>query len=478
MKISIFWLLCLTLLASCGNSNENGMKARPSEKAKNLIEQEENPTPEHLYRIVSTEQWQESLLQNQVVNSSLDKDFIHLATEEQLTHIVQEFWNNKDHIILKLASKKLKGRLVYEVNPGGTTLYYHLYEGNVPLDAVVDISMVRAINRPPTVRAAIDVGSGAVKIQMAVVDPEENLIIGKPLVAKYVPLGLIEDVATHDGCISEEMRQKALSILRGFKEEVLGVAAREGHPSVQFTAVATAVFRKAQNGNDLLQMFEEQLGIRFQILSQDEEGRLGFLTAKALYPDVSETSLLAWDSGNGSFQMTIKEGENYQIYQGPLGHGTVRVLLSKDIRNGFILQTHESGNPVLQEEAIELTKKINSLLPPTPDWLHKKLNSDKTVIATFGDGESIFALTAQALANLNGIKEPVQQATISFSDVQRVIDTYIKQKDEVFNAAGLHCKTLTSASHLSAVMQHFGIQRIYYKRSIGNTAGMLIAPRE
>lgn len=328
-----------------------------------------------------------------------------------------------------------------------------------------------------TVRAAIDFGSGAVKIQMAVVDIEENRIIGQPLIAKYVPLGLTEDVATHGGRISEEMAQKALSILRGFKEEALMAADREGYNAMQFTGVATAVFRKAQNGNSLLQIFEEQLGIRFQILPQDEEGKLGFLTAEALYPDVSETSLLAWDSGNGSFQMTIKEGENHQIYQGPLGHGTVRVLLSKEIRNGSILQTHESGNPVLQEEAIELTQKINFLLPPIPDWLHERLNSDKIVIATFGDGESIFALTAQALANLNGIKEPVQQATISFSDVQRVIDAYLEQEDEVFNAAGLHCKTLTSALHLSAVMQHFGMQVIQYKRSIGNTPGMLIAPQ-
>lgn len=327
------------------------------------------------------------------------------------------------------------------------------------------------------VRAAIDFGSGTVKIQMAVVDTEKNRIIGQPFIAKYVPLGLTEDVATHDGRISETMAQKALSILRGFKEEALMVAAREGYPSMQFTGVATAVFRKAQNGSDLLQKFEEQLGIRFQILPQDDEGRLGFLTAKALYPEVTETGLLAWDSGNGSFQMVIKEGKNYQIYEGQLGHGTVRVLLSKEIRNGPILQTYESGNPVLQEEALELTQKITSLLSPVPDWLHEKLNSDKIVIATFGDGTGIFALTAEAIANLNGIKEPVEQATISFSDVQRVINTYIEQEDEVFNTVGLHCKTLTSALHLSAVMQYFGIQLIHYKRSIGNTSGMLIAPQ-
>lgn len=345
--------------------------------------------------------------------------------------------------------------------------------GFVAVHLLVYAQDVKSVN--PAMRAAIDFGSGSVKIQMAVVDAEEGHIIGKPLIAKNVPLGLIEDVATHGGCISEEMAQKALSILHGFKEEAQMVAVREGYTSMQFKGVATAVFRKAQNGSDLLHIFEEQLGIRFQILSQDEEGKLGFLTAKAIYPEVLETSLLAWDSGNGSFQMTIKEGENYQIYQGPLGHGTVRVLLSKDIRKGPILQTHESGNPVLQEEAIELIHKINSLLPSTPDWLQEKLIAERLVIATFGDGESIFALTAQALAHLDGIKEPVQEATITFSDVQKVIDAYLEQEDEVFNAAGLHCKTLTSALHLSAVMQHFGVQQIQYKRSIGNTLGMLIA---
>ena len=108
--------------------------------------QQVNHTPKYLYRIVSIEQWQKSLLKNQVVNSSLDKDFIHLATEEQLARIAQKFWGNKDHIILKLVSQKLTGRLIYETNPGGTTLYYHLYEGNVPLNSVIEVSIIRAVN--------------------------------------------------------------------------------------------------------------------------------------------------------------------------------------------------------------------------------------------------------------------------------------------------------------------------------------------
>lgn len=103
-----------------------------------------NSCPEYLYKVVSTEQWQESLLKNQIIPSSLDKNFIHLSKEDQVSHVVQKFWNKMDHVILKLASKKLTGRLIYETNPGGTSKYYHLYEGNIPLEAVVDVTVVYA----------------------------------------------------------------------------------------------------------------------------------------------------------------------------------------------------------------------------------------------------------------------------------------------------------------------------------------------
>jgi uncharacterized protein (DUF952 family) len=69
----------------------------------------------------------------------MDTDFIHLSKEEQISHVVQKFWNNRDYIVLKLASERLIGHLIYETNPGGMTYYYHLYEGSIPIDAVVEI---------------------------------------------------------------------------------------------------------------------------------------------------------------------------------------------------------------------------------------------------------------------------------------------------------------------------------------------------
>lgn len=101
--------------------------------------EEEKVYPEYLYKIVSTIEWQESLLKHYVVNSTIDEDFIHLAKEEQIEHVLKKFWHAKDYVIVKLNMKKLVGHLVYETNPGGSTKYYHLYEGKIPLDAVEGI---------------------------------------------------------------------------------------------------------------------------------------------------------------------------------------------------------------------------------------------------------------------------------------------------------------------------------------------------
>lgn len=98
--------------------------------------------PEYLYKIISRKQWEESKGTNQIILSAMDRDFIHLAKKDQLPRILQKFWNNSDSIILKLVVKDLEGRLAYETNPGGTTKFYHLYDGNIPLEAVKDATIV------------------------------------------------------------------------------------------------------------------------------------------------------------------------------------------------------------------------------------------------------------------------------------------------------------------------------------------------
>jgi uncharacterized protein (DUF952 family)/FMN phosphatase YigB (HAD superfamily) len=128
-------------------SNEQALQLLSQEHENQEIKMIQHSTPEYLYKIVSLKEWQKSLLHNEIALSSMDKEFIHLAKEEQVVHVVQKFWGNMDYIVLKLVSKKLVGRLVYEINHGGSTQYYHLYDGNIPLDAVVDVTISRKTNK-------------------------------------------------------------------------------------------------------------------------------------------------------------------------------------------------------------------------------------------------------------------------------------------------------------------------------------------
>lgn len=98
--------------------------------------------PKYLYKIVSSETWDLSQKEKSVPLASIDKDFVHLAEEGQVDRIAKKFFPGKKSVnILKLNTKLLPGRLVYESNPGGETKYWHLYEGSLPLNSVESSEM-------------------------------------------------------------------------------------------------------------------------------------------------------------------------------------------------------------------------------------------------------------------------------------------------------------------------------------------------
>ena len=73
----------------------------------------------------------------------------------------------------------------------------------------------------------------------------------------------------------------------------------------QFGGIATAVFRRASNGEAHLSRVNSELDLGLQIISQQLEGELGYLSAQAglCAAGLPPGGLVAWDSGGGSFQM-------------------------------------------------------------------------------------------------------------------------------------------------------------------------------
>ena len=100
---------------------------------------EQEATPQYLYKILSLEDWQASQRAKELKLAAADNEFIHFSREDQLPRILEKYWSNSPgYVVLKIDASKLKGEMVYEANPGGSAKYYHLYNGNIPLDSVVE----------------------------------------------------------------------------------------------------------------------------------------------------------------------------------------------------------------------------------------------------------------------------------------------------------------------------------------------------
>lgn len=91
-----------------------------------------------LYKITTEELWSASQEKGRLALTAMDETFIHLAEADDVDRLIAKFFADMQSVIvLSLAPEKLEGRLVKERNPGGSKEYYHLYEGYIPLEAVV-----------------------------------------------------------------------------------------------------------------------------------------------------------------------------------------------------------------------------------------------------------------------------------------------------------------------------------------------------
>ncbi|MBF7982059.1 MULTISPECIES: Ppx/GppA phosphatase family protein [Rahnella] len=194
-------------------------------------------------------------------------------------------------------------------------------------------------------RAGIDMGSGTTKIQVAEVDICHNQL-GKVLYEDQRPLAFNAELGkSGNNQINETIQQEAVIALKDMVNK-----ARTFHPK-RVTGVATAVFRTASNGQQVIDMFNQKAGVQLRIISQEQEAELGFLSAKAALHDrnVKNEDLLVWDIGGGSMQMTAMREQNGQtvtdFYLGKLASVTLKEFIISVLKNQELDKT-ESPNPI------------------------------------------------------------------------------------------------------------------------------------
>ncbi|MXP49479.1 phosphatase [Pantoea sp. Eser] len=183
------------------------------------------------------------------------------------------------------------------------------------------------------IRAGLDIDSGSTKIAVARVDVCKHRI-EKMLYQdqRAVPYNDALSAASNNRLSPAIIQQGEVAL------QQLVSNAQRYHPQ-RISGVTTAVFRRASNGPAVAAALASQTHTQLAVISQQQEAKLGFLSAKAALndPTIRDQQLLVWDIGGGSMQMTAWRQQQGQpvadIYQGKLASVTLKNFILTVLKN-------------------------------------------------------------------------------------------------------------------------------------------------
>jgi hypothetical protein len=170
------------------------------------------------------------------------------------------------------------------------------------------------------IRAAFDIGTGKIKMQIAKVSEGHF----EPLYCKAEQISAGSGpIVDQEGMITWEGQDRIVSVLQSLKD------AGKAYGPAECQAVATELFRTAKNGLEAAKNISAQLDMEIKVISPEEEGILSFLTI------VEETRLdpeeiVVLDIGSGSFQITCQLEGQYLVYSAPYGRYPTYALVKND----------------------------------------------------------------------------------------------------------------------------------------------------
>ena len=189
------------------------------------------------------------------------------------------------------------------------------------------------------IRAAFDVGSESSKLTVARVDTCTQTII--EILHRQdirVPYKSSLD-ASPDQRFSADVMQRGEEALRHL------LAAARQHGAEVHAGGATSAFRQAGNAGEFIEEMNEKLQLNIQIVSQAEEGALGFIGAARKF-GAEPRDAIVWDIGGGSMQITAwNEKQQVEVYQGEIASIDFKNTLINRIQ-GHSLTKVTTPNPI------------------------------------------------------------------------------------------------------------------------------------
>lgn len=354
----------------------------------------------------------------------------------------------KKLLFLLVATASLSAAPVQEIMP----------DGCIKIPANSSQTQTHIIER----RAAFDIGSGQIKMQVSDVDLTVNKIVNVLLTAT-ASVALREDlVKSLDGRLSADIQNKTVDALLELMKK-----AESFHPTT-YHAIATEALRLAKNGAVLADRLTHETGVPVTIVSQEEEGILGFISA-VNEADVDLDQAISWDFGGGSFQITAKCGDRYFVYQGRLGKVPLKNALLK-IQNKDLDQAF-SPNPISKSQVDPTVQFIKDHMKDVPALLREKLKHKDVVVLGIGINP-LWGMQQSEEYDRNRVLKEIDCRLNLDDEAIRVKDSIsIERKD----ASAYVVSNLILAY---GVMQALDIHHVQYVGKAGaNAIGTLLSPK-
>lgn len=243
-----------------------------------------------------------------------------------------------------------------------------------------------------------DIGTRATRL---LIGDTENLAFRK----NFGRLTRMGEYFDEDDNIRVEGFQKTLSVIRDFIEE------GEKHNVSFYVAVGTAALRRAKNGEQLLQLVRDIVGVDITILEKEEEAYLSLLSAFIHFQNQIERDkpILLIDQGGGSTEISCGE-------------------LRGDIFHFWGLESLELGSVLLKNLFLQDKKsEIQFAYRNTMDYIRDELErhelfpelANRPPVQAFGMGS--------AITNITGVRGNRRQhgRVITTERMQYLIDTRI-----------------------------------------------------
>lgn len=302
-------------------------------------------------------------------------------------------------------------------------------------------------------KAAFDVGSGATNMKVADVNVCTQKIV-HIILEKQEKVDYKDDLQKNGGKFSQQIKQTGYEALKKLKEEAIKNKVNEKY----LVGVATSAFRDSKNSKQFIKKITDELGLKITVISQEEEGILGFYSALTQVK-VPVDEMVVWDIGGGSMQIVTRKNQNFVVFKGDLASVSFKNRVIKEVKKSKAI----TPNPLTRTQQIESVKIANNNAERVNADIKEKIKNVSGKVLGIG---SVLGIS---------VKNQTGKEKFSSDDLNHALESQSNKTDEMIG--GKYASTdVTNLALVEGYMSALGISEVQVVK-VNNADGVLINPR-